>query len=95
MLERIVSQVEAGRGVALCAVVKTRGSTPQVPGALMLVDQGMKTVGTLGGGCVEAEVRKRAFELLQGNRAELLTFQLDHDYAIAQSNMALTLGFMK
>ena len=80
MLQRLVSQVEAGRGVALCAVVKTRGSTPQVPGALMLVEQSMKTVGTLGGGCVEAEVRKRAFELLQGNRAELLTFQLNHDY---------------
>ncbi|MDO8630859.1 MAG: XdhC/CoxI family protein, partial [Phycisphaerales bacterium] len=34
----------------------------------------------LGGGCVEAEVRRRAHELLTRRRSELLTFQLDHDF---------------
>jgi len=80
LFERIVSEVGDGRPVALCAVVKTRGSAPQVPGALLLVDQAMKTAGTLGGGCVEAEVRKQAFELLQAGRSSLLSFQLDHDF---------------
>jgi xanthine dehydrogenase accessory factor len=80
LFERIVAEVEAGRQVALCAVVKTRGSTPQAPGALLLVDQAMKTGGTLGGGCVEAEVRKQAFELLGAGQARLLSFQLDHDF---------------
>ncbi|MFH0980029.1 MAG: XdhC/CoxI family protein, partial [Planctomycetota bacterium] len=70
----------AGRPVALCAVVKTRGSVPQAPGALMLVDQAMQTAGTLGGGCVEAEVRKQALGLLQAGTPRLLTFQLDHDF---------------
>ena len=65
LFERIVAEVEAGRGAALCTVVKTRGSTPQEPGAMLLVDQAMKTAGTLGGGCVEAEVCRRAFESLQ------------------------------
>ncbi len=36
--------------------------------------------GTLGGGCVEAEVRRRAVEFLHLGRSELLTFRLDHDY---------------
>jgi xanthine dehydrogenase accessory factor len=80
LLERIIAEIEAGRQVALCAVVKTRGSTPQVPGALLVVDQAMKTEGTLGGGCVEAEVGKQAFQLLRAGRSELLTFQLDHDF---------------
>ncbi|MCP4592919.1 MAG: XdhC/CoxI family protein [bacterium] len=80
LFERINEEVRAGRAVALCAVVKTRGSTPQAPGALMLVDHAMAAVGTLGGGCVEAEVRKQAFELLQAREAKLLTFQLDHDF---------------
>ena len=79
LFERIVAEIEAGRQVALCAVVKTRGSTPQVPGALLLVDQATKTDGTLGGGCVEAEVSKRAFELLRAGRSGLLTFELDHE----------------
>jgi xanthine dehydrogenase accessory factor len=80
LFETIVHKLEAGERVALCAVVKTRGSTPQSPGALMLLDQRMQTVGTLGGGCVEAEVCKRAFELLNRAEASLLTFQLNHDY---------------
>ena len=37
-------------------------------------------VGTLGGGCVEAEVKRRALQLLDHGRPELLTFQLDSDY---------------
>ena len=80
LFERIVAEVEAGRGVALCAVVKTRGSTPQEPGAMLLVDQAMKTAGTLGGGCVEAEVCRRGFESLQAGRSALLTFRLDQDF---------------
>jgi xanthine dehydrogenase accessory factor len=78
VLERLIGEVHAGRPVALCVVVAARGSTPQAPGALMVVDQAMQTTGTLGGGCVEAEVRKRAFALLRGSASELLSFTLDH-----------------
>jgi xanthine dehydrogenase accessory factor len=78
VLERVAAEVQAGRRVALCAVVGTQGSTPQMPGALMLVDQTMRSTGTLGGGCVEAEVCKQAFTLLQAGSAELLSFDLDH-----------------
>jgi xanthine dehydrogenase accessory factor len=45
----------------------------------MLVDQGMNTIGTLGGGCVEAEVRKRAFEMLSADEPALLSFGLNSD----------------
>ena len=45
----------AGRRFAVATVVRTHGSTPQVPGAkLVLADDGT-FVGTLGGGCVEAD----------------------------------------
>jgi xanthine dehydrogenase accessory factor len=46
----------------------------------MLVDDTAHGFGTIGGGCVEAEVRKRAFEMLSRNASGLLTFKLDHDY---------------
>lgn len=36
--------------------------------------------GTLGGGCMEADVRRRAHELLTDARSELFTFELDHDF---------------
>jgi xanthine dehydrogenase accessory factor len=80
ILETLLADAEAGRPAAFCAVVKTTGSTPQVPGAAMLVRSDFTTLGTLGGGCVEAEVRKAAFQLLQQGRSALLEFDLDHDY---------------
>lgn len=65
-----------------CLLVHARGSTPQSAGALMLVDDAGATLGTIGGGCVEAEVRRRAFELmLKDNGASgLCRFTLNHDY---------------
>src|SRR5215204_7368032 len=39
-----------------------------------------QTIGTLGGGCVEAEVRQQAITLLHAGVSKLLTFKLDHDY---------------
>ncbi|MGH7179460.1 MAG: XdhC family protein [Tepidisphaeraceae bacterium] len=80
LLEELVRQCKSGQRAALCVVVGTRGSTPQERGAKMLVTASGATVGTLGGGCVEAEVRKRALELLTGEGATLMEFQLDHDY---------------
>lgn len=46
----------------------------------MLVFPDGSQVGTLGGGCVEAEVKRRALRLIDDNRKELLTFNLDSDY---------------
>jgi xanthine dehydrogenase accessory factor len=64
-----------------CAVVETRGSTPQKAGAAMLVYPDGTQAGTLGGGCVEAEVKRRALAgLNDSGRPEVLTFNLDDDY---------------
>src|SRR5881227_2313686 len=64
-----------------CAVVETRGSTPQKAGAAMLVYPDGTQAGTLGGGCVEAEVKRRALHGLNASgRPEVLTFCLDDDY---------------
>ncbi|HKB02407.1 MAG TPA: XdhC family protein, partial [Gemmataceae bacterium] len=64
-----------------CAVVETRGSTPQKAGAAMLVYPDGTQAGTLGGGCVEAEVKRRALHgLNDSGRPEVLTFNLDDDY---------------
>jgi xanthine dehydrogenase accessory factor len=77
VLETFVADGEAGRPAALCVVVKTTGSAPQVPGAAMLVRTDGSTCGTLGGGCVEAEVRTRAFQLMRQTKPALLDFDLD------------------
>lgn len=70
----------AGRRAAFCAVVSTHGSTPQIPGAALVLCDDASISGTLGGGCVEAEVRKKGLELLAGGESRVLNFDLDHDY---------------
>src|SRR5437588_614475 len=80
VLQALIAAIDAGRSVAWCRLVETRGSTPQKAGAAMLVYEDGSQAGTLGGGCVEAEVKRRALALLADNRTEVCTFQLDSDY---------------
>ena len=76
----LVASLQASRPVAYCRLVETRGSTPQKAGATMLVFADGSQAGTLGGGCVEAEVKRRALAVLVDGRAEVSKFQLDSDY---------------
>lgn len=79
-LHDLLSAVRAGHPSVDTALVETRGSTPQKAGATMVVFADGSQAGTLGGGCVEAEVKRRALELLVGGDRQLLSFQLNHDY---------------
>jgi xanthine dehydrogenase accessory factor len=83
LLRTLTETLDSGRVALLCQVVETRGSTPQKAGALMLVDLSGGQVGTLGGGCVEAEVKQRAISRIAQRGAEVYSFLLDHDYAWA------------
>jgi xanthine dehydrogenase accessory factor len=83
VIEAAAGLLAVGREVLFCQVVETKGSTPQKAGASMLVDPDGGQVGTLGGGCVEAEVKQRAIRCLGRRGAELHSFLLDHDYAWA------------
>jgi xanthine dehydrogenase accessory factor len=80
ILHDLEDVIRHGKSVAYTALVETRGSTPQKAGAMMLVFPDGSQTGTLGGGCVEAEVKRRALRLLDQGEREILTFQLDSDY---------------
>src|SRR5437588_4969393 len=80
ILADLSTALDQGRDCVYCAVVETRGSTPQKAGAAMLVFPDGSQRGTLGGGCVEAEVRQRALQALGGGRAAVYTFALDDNY---------------
>jgi xanthine dehydrogenase accessory factor len=82
ILEELTTVLDHGRECVYCAVVETRGSTPQKAGAAMLVFPDGSQRGTLGGGCVEAEVKQRALRVLNlgTGEPEILTFCLDDNY---------------
>ena len=82
LLAELINAFDQGRDCVYCAVVETRGSTPQKAGSAMLVFPDGSQRGTLGGGCVEAEVKQRALRVLNtaGSPPEVLTFCLDDNY---------------
>lgn len=80
IVQPLLSALNNGREFVYCRLVETRGSTPQKAGAVMLVFADGSQAGTLGGGCVEAEVKRRALTLLAQGKNELCKFQLDSDY---------------
>src|SRR5438874_7543848 len=82
LLAAVTAALDERRECVHCSLVETRGSTPQKAGAAMLVFADGSQRGTLGGGCVEAEVKQRALRVLSngGGQAEVLSFCLDDNY---------------
>ncbi len=81
ILEVVAKSAAAGRRVSLCAIVATQGSTPQPAGTMLCVDDAARATGTIGGGCIEADVMREAHQLLMAGRSELRTFELDAEHA--------------
>jgi xanthine dehydrogenase accessory factor len=81
-LYRMITEA-AGQGerVVMATVAHTRGSTPQQRGAKMLFFQNGKVAGTVGGGCIEAEVWAEAKEAMRSGKSGLHHFSLTADEA--------------
>ena len=65
-----------GRKLAVATIVTAAGSTPQRTGAKLLVFEDGRLMGTVGGGCVEADVWAEAREALADSRPRLCRFTL-------------------
>src|SRR5437868_13323601 len=79
IFEEIVELRRAGRRGALATIVNARGSIPSFESAKMLVRDDGTISGTIGGGCVEAEVWQAAREVMEQEKPRTLTFNLNHD----------------
>jgi xanthine dehydrogenase accessory factor len=77
-------RLDGGARAAMATVVNTRGSTPQQIGAKMVIFDDGSYVGTVGGGCVEADIWAEAREVLRTGRAGIHHFNLSDDYAEAE-----------
>ena len=77
-------RLELGAEAAMATVVKTRGSTPQQVGAKMVIFDDGSYVGTVGGGCVEADIWAEAREVLRTGKSDIYHFNLSDEYAEAE-----------
>lgn len=75
----ILDAQRGNRPCALATVVDTRGSTPRKNGAKMLVDPARGLVGTVGGGCGEAEVIGAANEAMETGNPCIVQVSLTDD----------------
>jgi xanthine dehydrogenase accessory factor len=77
--EEIVQLRRDGRRGAVATIVNVRGSIPSFKTAKMLVRDDGSIVGTIGGGCVEAEVWQAAREVMESEKPRTLSFNLNQD----------------
>ena len=80
--EEIEELVAGGETVATATVVTTQGSTPREVGAKMVIRPTGETVGTIGGGCGEAEIWQAAMDALKDGRRRLVTLDLTGDITL-------------
>ena len=79
---RLISEAnKRGDRVVIATVADTRGSTPQRRGAKMLFFENGETAGTVGGGCVEAEVWAEARAAMRSGKSKLHHFTLTAEEA--------------
>ena len=82
VIQEAVKLLENGQSGVLATVVRTKGSTPQKPGAMLLVREDGSGVGTLGGGCVEGDIWFAAREILRRHGGpEFKDYFLNEDVA--------------
>jgi xanthine/CO dehydrogenase XdhC/CoxF family maturation factor len=65
---------EAGRPVAIATVVETWGSAPRPVGSHLVIDGSGSFLGSVSGGCVEADVVSEAQDVMEDGKPRLLEF---------------------
>ena len=79
IFEQIVRMRKAGERGALATIVHTNGSIPSYESSRMLVREDGSITGTIGGGCVEAEVWAAAKDVMRLEQPRKMTFNLNHE----------------
>lgn len=78
--EQLAEAAAADRPFALALIARAKGSSPQRAGAKAIFFSDGKIIGTLGGGCLEAEVQSRALQALKSGQPTEFEMVLDHDF---------------
>ena len=79
LFEEIVKMRRSGQRGALATIVHTNGSIPSYESSRMLVREDGSIAGTIGGGCVEADVWAAARTVMENETPRKMVFNLNHD----------------
>src|SRR5512141_2909731 len=81
LYDEIVRLRSLGQKCAVATIVQVNGSIPSFESAKILVREDGSFMGTVGGGCVEAEVWNAAREVIETEKPKHLSFSLGQDAA--------------
>src|ERR1700739_2163383 len=81
VFDELIHLRTSGQKSPLATIVQVRGSIPSFESAKLLVREDGSLVGTIGGGCVEAEVWNAAREVMQTEKPRNMSFSLGQDAA--------------
>jgi xanthine dehydrogenase accessory factor len=79
--DELVRLRKLGQKCAIATIVQVRGSIPSFESAKLLVREDGSMIGTIGGGCVEAEVWNAAREVMETEKPKHMSFNLGQDAA--------------
>ena len=79
LYEEVVRLRRLGEPAAMATIIRRTGSTPRKDAAKMLIRQDGTSMGSIGGGCVEAQVWETASEVIKTSRAQILEYQMTDD----------------
>lgn len=74
--EEIMKIKQSGDMAALATIVKVKGSTPREEGTKMLIKSDGTILGSVGGGCTEAEIWQEGMKAMKEGTSRLLHFDL-------------------
>src|SRR3974390_2216261 len=80
VFQALAEAARANEPVALGIISGAKGSSPQKIGAKALFYADGRIQGTLGGGCLEAEIQQRAIQSLRAGEPAIFDLLLDHDF---------------
>jgi len=80
VFQALADAARSGEPVALGIITGVKGSSPQKVGAKALFYRDGRIKGTLGGGCLEAEIQQRAIQSLRTGESTTFNLLLDHDF---------------
>src|ERR1043166_7809666 len=80
IFEALAEAAEQAEPVTLGIISGVKGSSPQKVGAKALFYSDGRIKGTMGGGCLEAEIQQRAIQSLRTGQPSTFDLLLDHDF---------------
>ncbi len=92
LYDQIKEFLDKGETLAVATIVSTRGSTQREVGAKMAVTAWGEILGTIGGGCGEADVRREAIEVIRTRKPKVVQVDLLDD--ISSDSPAVCGGIM-